>query len=145
MNAEVFVDTNVLIYAHDRTAGEKHEVAAGIVAGLWNTRAGALSTQVLQEFYVNVTRKIPNPLSRSKAREIVSRYALWPLVQITAPMVLRASEVEEQYRLSFWDALIVTAAARSGARRLLTEDLNHGQDLLGLRVSNPFLASSDAP
>lgn len=138
MSVEVFVDTNVLIYAHDTSAGRKHTVAREAVRGLWESRAGALSTQVLQEFYVNVTRKISSPLARSLAREIVETYGVWHVESIGLAHVLRASELEERHRLSFWDALIVAAAQTAGATRILSEDLSAGQRIAGIAIENPF-------
>lgn len=139
MSARVFVDTNILIYAHDHEAGRKHKVAARIVGDLWENENGSLSTQVLQEFYVNVTRKIPKPLTRSKARGVIETYFTWPLAVADPGAILRASEIEERYRLSFWDSLIVAAAVELGADRLLSEDFQHGQKIEGIRVVNPFL------
>ena len=138
MSDRVFVDTNVLIYAHDAMAGRKHAVARETVRGLWSSRNGALSTQVLQELYVNVTRKIPSPLSRSLAREIVETYGVWHLENIGLAHVLRASELEERHRLSFWDALIVAAAQAAGASRILSEDLSDGHRIAGITIENPF-------
>lgn len=139
MNADsVFVDTNVLVYAHDTEAGERHVRAAGIIADLWKARTGLLSVQVLQEFYVNVTRKIPEPLPTATAREVVRNYTLWQTEWILPVDVTRASEIEEQNRISFWDALIVTAAIKGGASRILSEDLNPGQIIAGIPVENPF-------
>ena len=140
MTGKVFVDTNVLIYAHDLDAGRKRAVAAEIVQELWETSSGVLSIQVLQEFYVNVTRKIPQPLPAAQAREIIEHYTAWPVVTPTAESVLRASRLEERHRISFWDALIVQAARESGAVRILTEDFNHGQKIDGILIENPFLA-----
>ena len=134
----VFIDTNVLIYAHDAEAGERHRRAAEIVTGLWTTRTGLLSVQVLQEFYVNVTRKIPVPLSIVAARELVRNYTSWRTEWIAPDDVARASEIEEQNRISFWDALIVTAAVKGSASRILSEDLNPGQVIAGIPVENPF-------
>ncbi len=134
----VFIDTNVLIYAHDAEAGERHRRAAEIVTSLWTTRTGLLSVQVLQEFYVNVTRKIPVPLSIVDAREVVRNYTSWRTEWIAPDDVLRASEIEEQNRISFWDALIVTAAVKGSASRILSEDLNPGQVIAGIPVENPF-------
>lgn len=139
MSARVFVDTNILIYAHDREAGRKHEVAARIIEDLWENKNGCLSTQVLQEFYVNVTRKIPKPLSRSRARGVIEAYFAWPLAVAGPTTLLRASEIEERFRLSFWDSLIVAAAAELGAERMFSEDLHHGQRIEGIGVENPFL------
>lgn len=140
MAAEVtFVDTNALLYAHDRTDPRKQEVARALLDGLWASRTGAISTQVLQEFYAVATRKFDPPLSRREAREIVALYATWPCVQIDTPLILDASDLEERNQLSFWDALIVEAARRAGATRIVTEDLQHGQQFGGVRIANPFL------
>lgn len=138
MTEKAFVDSNILIYAHNASAGEKHLVAAALLRDLWETRDGCLSTQVLQEFYVNVTRKIRQPLSRAAAREVVSNYAVWVKEPITAATVTRASELEELTRLSFWDSLVVASAEAQGAKELLSEDLQHGQIIAGMRVRNPF-------
>lgn len=138
MNDRVFVDTNVLIYAHDTRAGRKHAIARDTVAGLWASRTGALSTQVLQEFYVNVTRKIPSPLTRSVARELVGAYGVWHVENVGLAHVLRASELEERHRLSFWDALILAAAQAAGASRILSEDLSDGHRIAGVAIDNPF-------
>ena len=138
------MDSNVLIYAHDRDAGAKHEVAVGVVAELWQSGEGVISTQVLQEFYVNVTRKIAAPLPRLTARQVVKTYAAWRTELVGPSEILRASELEEEHRLSFWDALIVAAALKGGAGRILTEDLNPGQTVSGLLVVNPFAAPAPA-
>lgn len=134
----VFVDTNVLIYAHDIEAGERHRRAAELVAELWNERNGVTSVQVLQEFYVNTTRKIPVPLSRADAREVIRNYTRWRTERIEPEDVPRASEIEEQNQISFWDALIVTAAAKAGVARILSEDMTPGQVIAGIPIENPF-------
>ncbi len=138
MNGKIFVDTNVFIYAHDRDAGEKCSVAAGIMKDLWQTREGIMSTQVLQEFYVNVTRKIPTPISRSDARNIIGQYSVWNIVGIDTSRIVAASQIEERHKLSFWDALIVAAAQSAGAEKILTEDLSHGDNIGGVVIENPF-------
>ena len=138
MKDRVFIDSNVLVYAHDLDAEEKHQKAVEIVSSLWEEQNGVISTQVLQEFYVNVTRKIPRPQARSKAREIVRHYSLWQMVIIDSTDVIRASELEEANRISFWDALIVVSAAKGGAATLLSEDLNAGQKVAGVLIDNPF-------
>lgn len=133
-----FVDTNVLIYAHDVDAGRKHDVAKAVLRDLWAERAGVLSTQVLQEFYVNATRKLKKPLARQEARTVVETYAAWCVDSITPADVSAAFQIEDRARIGFWDALIVAVAVRSGARRLLSEDLNAGQSIAGLTIHNPF-------
>ena len=133
-----FVDTNVLLYAHDRSAGQKHELARDLLVRLWGSRTGVLSTQVLQEFYVNATRKLPRPISPSRARTVVHRYATWPVHRIDPADLIAASELETRHRLSFWDALIITSAVRSGATTLATEDLQHGRRIGSLVILDPF-------
>ncbi len=138
MSDRIFVDTNILVYAHDLDAGRKYEVARSLLRDLWESQTGIISTQVLQEFYVNVTRKISKPISPAQARGVLSAYAAWQVEIIRPADVLQASEVQERYRLSFWDAMIVVAAAKGRADVLVTEDLNPGQIIEGFQVSNPF-------
>jgi len=133
-----FVDSNVLVYAYDRTAGPKRDISRRALAELWTAREGAISTQVLAEFYVNVTRKLPQPMTRPRARAVLRRYATWPVYAAGGLDVFEASELEQAHSLSFWDALIVVAAGRAGAERLLTEDLQHGRVINGVRIENPF-------
>ena len=133
-----FVDTNVLVYAHDRSESRRQPIAEGLLEDLWANRTGRLSTQVLQEFYVIVTRKFDPPMSRGDAREHLGAYATWPVVGIDAVMIALASHLEEQHQISFWDALIVEAAIRAGATRLVTEDLQDGREIAGVRIENPF-------
>jgi predicted nucleic acid-binding protein len=138
MNDRIFVDSNVLVYAHDLDAGDKNRKAVEVVRELWRNKNGVISTQVLQEFYINVTRKIPQPLDRSTAREVIRNYSLWQTETIDSSDVLRASEIEEAHQIGFWDALIVVAGAKGGASLLLSEDLNAGQVIAGVVIENPF-------
>lgn len=138
MNDKTFVDTNVLIYAHDIDAGRKYEIAKDLLRELWIDRTGILSTQVLQEFYVNATRKIRTPLPKPAARSVVHTYAAWCVAGITPADVSVAFQVEDDSKISFWDALIVAVAIRSGARQVLSEDLNAGQAIAGVTIRNPF-------
>ena len=138
MNGKVFVDTNILIYAHDLDAGQRNEISAAILRDLWENETGILSVQVLQEFYVNVTRKIQNPMPKPQARGIIESYLAWPVELNDTRTILVASEIEERYMLSFWDALIVASARNANADKILTEDLNHGQQIEGIFIENPF-------
>src|SRR5260370_8647478 len=139
MNGRTFVDTNVLIYAHDVDAKSKHVTAKNILRELWAARTGVLSMQVLQEFYVNVTRKIRSPLPKESARLVVSSYSIW-CVETTPAELSVAFRMEDESRIGFWDELIVAVAATSGARRLLSDDLNPGQKIAGIHIENPFAA-----
>lgn len=137
MSGRTFVDTNVLIYAHDVDAKAKYQAAKSVLRAMWIERTGALSPQVLQEFYVNVTRKIPRPISRESARLVVNTYAAW-CVDTTVAEISTAFQIEDASKIGFWDALIVAAALKSGAERILSEDLNAGQSIAGILVENPF-------
>ena len=139
-DGKAFLDTNVLLYAHDGTEIQKQPVARAMVETLWHERRGVLSTQVLQEFYVVATRKLPRPLTRREAREIVALYSTWPVVVIDPTLILAATRIEEEHQLSFWDSLILEAARVAGADRLLTEDLQDGQHIEGVRIEDPFRA-----
>jgi predicted nucleic acid-binding protein len=132
------VDAGVLVYAHDRDAGDRHVQARQALEDLWASDLGVLSTQVLQELYVNVTRKIRSPISRLHAREIVEQYATWPVPVVQSRDILSASHLQEQRSVSFWDALIVVAAQAMGAHVLLSEDLHTGEVIDDLRIQSPF-------
>ncbi len=139
MNGKTFVDTNVLLYAHDIDAGPKHEIAKSVIRELWRERAGLLSTQVLQEFYVNVTRKIASPLPKDSARAVIGSYASW-CIEITMVEISAAFRIEDESHLGFWDALVIAAAVKGRAARLISEDLHPGQTVMGVRIENPFAA-----
>lgn len=106
---------------------------------LWKNKNGVLSVQVLQEFYVNVSRKIKNPLTQKDARKIMQNYFAWQVVINKPEMILQGSEIGEKYMLSFWDSMIIAAAYQAKSKIILTEDLNHGQKIEGMSVTNPFL------
>jgi predicted nucleic acid-binding protein len=133
-----FIDTNVLVYAHDLSEAIKQPLARSALDRLWAQRSGALSTQVLQEFYVVATRKFEPPMSRRAARDVVALYGAWQVVGIDLALILTASRLEERHGLAFWDALVLEAARRAGATRLLTEDLQAGRTIGGVRIENPF-------
>lgn len=134
----VFVDTNVLVYARDAADPAKQEQAASWIDHLWATGTGRLSVQVLQELYVTLTRKLRPGLQAGEAKAEIRDLMAWRPVTI-GPLVLeRAWSVEERFGLSFWDALIVAAAGSAGCETLLSEDLQHGAAIDGLRVLDPF-------
>jgi predicted nucleic acid-binding protein len=137
MSGKTFIDTNVLIYAHDTDADAKNQIAKAVLRELWSERTGVLSMQVLQEFYVNVTRKIPYPLSKDLARSVVSSYVPW-CMETTPTEISAAFRIEDESRIGFWDALIVSSAVKSGSTRILSEDLNAGQRITGILIENPF-------
>ncbi len=139
MKGKAFVDTNVLVYAHDRLGGDKFNRARELLATLWDEKRGVLSTQVLQEFCVNARRKAKHPIGWDEVREAIRDYKNWETVVNSADAVLRAMEVEQRYQISFWDAMIVQAAESAGCEVLYSEDLSHGQEYGGVPVVNPFL------
>ncbi|MBA2491097.1 MAG: PIN domain-containing protein [Gammaproteobacteria bacterium] len=128
-----------MIYAYDLDAANKRDRAVAVVKDLWETESGIISTQVLKEFYVNVIQKIPTPLSRAKARGVLNAYVVWPMETIRPDTIMLASEFQERHQLSFWDAMIVIAAVQGGAEIPMSEDLNHGQIIEGIRIENPFM------
>ena len=141
MSAKPFLDTNILIYAHDTTAGEKHARARDLTARLWREGGGCLSIQVLQELYVTLVRKVED-VTPETARELVESYTHWRLHRPTGRDVVAAIDLHQRQQVSFWDAMVVHSAATLGCERLYSEDLNAGQSLAGVRVVNPFLESA---
>jgi predicted nucleic acid-binding protein len=133
---QVFLDTNILIYAHDRDAGEKYLTAKAVVELLWNRPIlPSISIQVLQEFYVNLIRK---KVKASDVRETAMNYLEWDIIQNDRHLFLEGMRLSDKYSLSFWDALIVAAAKTAKAKELWSEDLNPGQDYEGVVVVNPL-------
>lgn len=140
MTARLFVDTNVLVYSFDQREPDKQSRSRDWLDRLWSTRAGRISFQVLQEFYVTVTRKLEPGLDSETARKVVRSLWAWQPVATDERSFLTAWSLQDRFHLSWWDALIVAAARSAGCSVLLTEDLQHGQDLDGLQVINPFQA-----
>jgi predicted nucleic acid-binding protein len=138
MNDRFFVDTNILVYAHDRSAGLKHRRASLLLEQLWQSGAGVISTQVLQEFCVSLRRKSQRPLSLEELRDIVQDYLKWEVVVNGPEAIVGALEFEARYRISFWDALILQAAETAGATVLYSEDLASGQSYRAVQVIDPF-------
>lgn len=133
-----FVDTNVLLYAHDLTAGAKRNAAAGLITRLIDERQGMLSTQVLMEFFVSATRKLPQRLDEDAAAAIVEDFGTWPVFTPGVADILAATKLGRRYGIHFWDALIVQGAVSLGADVIWSEDLNAGQTYAGVPVGNPF-------
>lgn len=144
MSDKYFVDTNILVYAHDRSTGAKHQRAQKLLERLWDSGQGVLSTQVLQELCINLRRKAGNPLPFEEVRRLIREYSTWEVVTNTPESVLRALEIEMRYKISFWDALILQAAEDAGASILYSEDLAAGQSYGAVHVVNP-LAEPAAP
>lgn len=143
MSDKFFVDTNILMYAHDSAAGAKHERARALVEELWRDRSGVVSTQVLQELAVNLRRKVGRPLPTKATREIVADYLSWQVVINSGDSILEALDLQERYQISFWDALVVQAAQSCGADVLYSEDLSDGQHYGSVRVVNPLTRGTD--
>ncbi len=137
-----FVDTNLFVYAHDESAGRKREIARDLIGGLWESRSGCVSVQVMQELFVNLTRKVPKPLSVREAAVLIEDLSAWTVHLPGVRDVLYAIELHERMEISFWDATILTSASSLGCRVLYSEDLSAGQTYDGVLVVNPFGVSS---
>ena len=135
----VFVDTNILVYAYDASAGEKHEIAKREIAALWDSGQGLISTQVLQELHVTLTKKVPKPILPGLSRQIVQDLLQWSVIVNDGTSILEAIEVQQKHGLNFWDALVVQAAIKGGAAVLLSEDFAPGRLIEGMTIRNPFL------
>lgn len=133
-----FIDTNILVYAYNVSAPAKQTKAKTLLTGLWNSRKGCLSLQVLQEFYTVVTRKTPSSLPPDTAALIISDYGNWPCHTPDVNDLLEAIRIQQRYDLSFWDALIIWSAVKLGCKIIWSEDFNHGQIYEGINVLNPF-------
>lgn len=138
MSDKRFVDTNILMYAHDTAAGAKHERARALVTALWQDRTGVVSTQVLQELAVNLQKKAARPLDARATREVIVDYLTWQVVVNAGESILEALDLEQKYRISFRDALIISAAEAAGVSVLYSEDLSDGQRYGTVEVVNPF-------
>jgi len=138
MTDNIFVDTNILLYSRDASEPGKQAIAAAKLADLWETRAGRLSVQVLNEYFVNVTRKLDPGLSPEEAWDDIEAFSAWDPLPIDMPILTRAFAVQRRYHLSWWDSMIVAAAEAAGCTRILSEDLSHDTSYFGITVENPF-------
>jgi len=134
-----FLDTNILVYAHDQSAGKKQAIASQLLTSLWQSRLGCVSIQVLQEFFVTVTRKTAVPLSVADASFIISQMGQWPVHSPNVKDLLDAVQIQQRYQLSFWDALIIRSAEQLNCAIVWSEDLHDGQFYGRVQVKNPFL------
>lgn len=137
-DSRTFVDTNVIVYAHDVTAGDKRSRAREIITDLWETDDGCLSIQVLQEVFVTLTTKVPRPLDSEAAATVIADLGRWTVHSPDPDDVLAAIKIQQGNQLSFWDSMIVRSAGSLGCEILYSEDLNPGQRYAGVTVHNPF-------
>jgi predicted nucleic acid-binding protein len=138
LEGRLFLDTNILVYAFDRSAGQKLTIASQVVENCWQNNNGCLSIQVLQEFYVVVTRKLPTPIPLPAARQLVEDLSLWQLHTPYTSDIIQGIDIHHQYKISFWDAMIIQSAMRMGCDLIVSEDLQHNQTFGSLRIVNPF-------
>ena len=137
-DGKVFIDTNIIVYAYDVSAGEKHNKAVAIMKDIWGTGRGIISGQVLQEFFVNVTRKIARPLDVLTAKDIVKDLLKLKTISIHGELILEAIDIHKEHKYSFWDSVIIAAAVEGGAGILLSEDLSDKHKIKGVVIKNPF-------
>jgi len=140
MSDKCFVDSNILLYAHDTSTGVKHGLAKALLEKLWQSGTGVVSTQILQEVCVNLRKKARNPLTIDEVRRVVQDYFAWEVVTNTRETILQALDIELRYKVSFWDAMVVQAAENAGCSILYSEDFNDQQHFGLVRVINPLKA-----
>jgi predicted nucleic acid-binding protein len=134
----IFIDSNILIYAHDADAGERHEKAKELVAACWEGETNAaVSIQVLQEFHVNLVKK---GVSVQESQRRVSRYLQWVVVENSRSLLQKAFEVQQRWQFSFWDSAVIAAALRIDAAELWSEDLQNKQKINKLLIRNPLIS-----
>ena len=136
---KVFVDTNILVYAHDTSSGDKHTISKKMILDLWKSQKGCISTQILQEFYVTITRKVKNPLDKNIASALIYDLGKWTIHRPDIDDILNAITIQEKYKLSIWDSLIINSALYTKCDILLSEDLNNNQLYEGIKLINPFI------
>lgn len=135
---KVFVDTNIIVYAYDVSAGDKHLKAVALMDDLWNSGRGIISSQVLQEFFVTVTGKITKPIDFITAKEIIKDLLKWKTVVVDGETILEAIDIHGRHKYSFWDSVIIASAIEGGAGVLLSEDLSDSHKIKEVVIKNPF-------
>jgi predicted nucleic acid-binding protein len=138
MSDNIFLDTNILVYAFDASDEKKHQTATNIVNEAFRLKNGVISTQVLKEFFVTVTKKIPGKLDITEAKHIIEKLAFLEVVETTVPLIFLGIDIHKTHPISFWDALIIAAAKVSNCKRLISEDLSSDSTIKGIRIKNPF-------
>lgn len=138
MDGNVFVDTNILLYARDASEPEKQVLAAARLNELWEKRTGRLSIQVLNEYFVNATRKLDPGLSPEEAWDDIEALSVWEPLPLDLALITRTFAIQRRHQLSWWDSMIVAAAEAAGCARILSEDLSDGASYFGITVENPF-------
>jgi len=138
---KIFVDSNVLVYCRDLAVPRKQKAALEWMTHLWKSQRGRISVQVLNEFYVTVTMKLKPGMTKKDAREEIRDLLSWQPLGLDPAVLVLSWDVQDQYSLSFWDSLIVASAELQDCKYILSEDLNHGQELFGTKVVSPFVLS----
>lgn len=133
-----FLDANIVVYAHDQSAGDKQKIAQELIRSLWESRNGCLSIQVLQEFYVTVTQKVPIPMETEMAARVIEDLSFWRVHEPGSKDVLEAITLQQRYDISFWEAMILQSAIQSGCQVIWSEDLASNRSYEGIRLVNPF-------
>jgi predicted nucleic acid-binding protein len=135
---KIFLDTNIIVYAYDSSANKKHRIAKHILIDLWDSGRGLVSTQVLQEFYVTVTQKIPESLDKKLATQIIKDLLHWDVLIDDGDAIIEAIDIQTKHKFSFWDAMIIQAAINGGAEMILSENLGNDRKIKGMIIKNPF-------
>ena len=138
MTDKIFIDTNILVYAHDASAGDKYDKARVVFLDLWKNKTGCLSIQVMQEFYVTVTQKAARPMDHLTAAGIIHNLSYWRVHEPKSGDVIRAIDLQKRYKVSFWDAMILQSASQLDCSVIWSEDLSPGQVYEGMRLVNPL-------
>jgi predicted nucleic acid-binding protein len=140
MNARIFVDTNILVYSRDKSEEAKQAIALQWLAILWQQRSGRISFQTLNEFYVTVTQRLKPGLSRPEAQADIRNLLLWNPIPVDSTVMENAWLIQERHRFSWWDSLILSAAQIQDCTIILSEDMQHEQQIGNMTIINPFLA-----
>ena len=138
MSDKLFFDTNILVYAFDKSDKLKHNISSNLIKTAFENRNGCISTQVLQEFFVVTTQKIEKTLTINDARDIIKDFSVWTVIDTNLPVILQSIEVMKGHKLSFWDSLIICAAKVAGCSTIYTEDLSHKQVIENIKIINPY-------